>query len=245
MNTLLICISLILFCSLAFLFCHHYRYDNEVASLEKEVGHFFGSNISIDSNDTQQHNNYYFGSIGLFIISVSALLYLTIGSYEKLDSAQVDYNIDYLLVADINKGLKLAEDNPGDPVVLLGLAQSYIDGGLYNDALATLELLLAIDAQNTEALGLKATSMYYRDDRVMNMDTSLVIARALTLHHEELNTRLLLANDAYLNGDYQKAINNWEIVLTNKKQIFNRDAINYAINKSKGLLIKAKSAVDY
>ena len=242
MNTLLISISLILFCLLALLYCHHYRYDNEVLSLEKEVEHFFGSNINIEPIAVKQNNNYYFGSIGLFIISVSALLYLTIGSYEKLDSAQVDYNIDYLLVADINKGQKLAEENPGDPVVLLGLAQSYIDGGLYSDAIATLDQLLVIDNQNSEALGLKATSMYYRDDRVINMDTSLVIARALTLHHEELNTRLLMANDAYLNGNYQKAISNWEIVLTNKKQMFNRDAINYAIEKSKGFLMQIKPA---
>ncbi|GIU15872.1 tetratricopeptide repeat protein [Shewanella sp. MBTL60-007] len=144
-----------------------------------------------------------------------------------------DYNVDYLLVADINKGQKLAEKNPDDPLVLLGLAQSYIDGGLYKDAIETLDQLLVINSENTEALGLKASSMYYRDGRVINMDTSLVIARALTLHHEELNTRLLIANDAYLNGNYQKAIDNWNIVLTNKVQVFNRDAINFAIEKSK------------
>ncbi|WP_299808659.1 tetratricopeptide repeat protein [uncultured Shewanella sp.] len=241
MNIVLISISIILFCSTAFLFCHHLRYDKKLTELESEVGHFFGSNISIDTNDAKQNNNYYFGTIGFFLISVSVLLYSTIGSYQHLDSAQVDYNIDYLLVADINKGQKLAEENPGDPLVLLGLAQSYIDGGLYNDALGTLDQLLTIDANNTQALGLKATSMYYRDDRVISMETSLVIARALTLHHEELNTRLLMANDAYLNGDYQKAIDNWNIVLSNKVQVFNRDAIQFAIEKSKGKLTQVKS----
>ncbi|MGS0691344.1 tetratricopeptide repeat protein [Shewanella sp. 0m-4] len=241
MNTVLISILIILFCSAAFLFCHHLRYDKKVSELESDVGHFFGSTINFDSVEVNQNNNYYFGTIGFFLISVSALLYLTVGSYQNLDSAKVDYNIDYLLVADINKGQKLAIENPGDPLVLLGLAQSYVDGGLYNDALGTLDQLLAIDAENTEALGLKATSMYYRDDRVINMDTSLVIARALTLHHQELHTRLLMANDAYLNGNYQKAIDNWNIVLTNKVQAFNRGAIQFAIDKSKGKLTQVKS----
>lgn len=233
MNTLLISISIILFCSLECLFCHHLNYDRKTQYIEKEFGLFIGSNINIESNDANLNNNCYLGFIGLFFISVSILLYMTVGSYQNLDSAKVDYNIDYLLVADINKGQKLAEEYPDDPQVLLGLARSYIDGGLYSDALGTLDNLLTINKENSEALGLKATSMYYRDARVINMDTSLVIARALTLHHEEFNTRLLIANDAYLKGDYQKAINNWNIILTNKQQVFNRDAIQFAIKKSK------------
>lgn len=235
MNTLLISISIILLLSLGWILCHHLKYGDDLAELEREVGHFFGSNI--ESKNVEKNNNYHLGIIGLFLICVSASLYLIIGSYQYLDSAKVDYNIDYLLVADINKGQKLAEENPGDPLVLLGLAQSYIDGGMYKDALGTLEQLLTIDSENAQALGLKATSMYYRDERVITMDTSLVIARALTLHHEELNTRLLIANDAYLKGNYQKAIDNWNIVLTNKVQSFNRDAINFAIDKSKKKLI--------
>ncbi len=237
MNTLLISISIILLLSLGWILCHHLMYGDDLAELEREVGHFFGSNINIESKNVGKNNNYHLGVIGLFFICASASLYLAIGSYQYLDSAKVDYNIDYLLVADINKGQKLAEENPGDPLVLLGLAQSYIDGGMYKDALGTLEQLLTIDSENAQALGLKATSMYYRDDRVITMDTSLVIARALTLHHEELNTRLLIANDAYLKGNYQKAINNWNIVLTNKVQSFNRDAIYFAIDKSKKKLI--------
>ncbi|MEC4728010.1 tetratricopeptide repeat protein [Shewanella sp. D64] len=243
MNTLLISISIILFCSLACLFCHHLKYGTKIQCVEKDVGHFFGSNINIKSNHVNSSNNYYFGFIGLFFISVSVLLYVTIGSYQNLDSAKVDYNIDYLLVADINKGQKLASEHPDDPQVLLGLAQSYIDGGLYSDALGTLDNLLTINKENSEALGLKATSMYYRDTRVINMDTSLVIARALTLHHEEFNTRLLIANDAYLKGDYQKAINNWNIILTNKLQVFNRDAIQFAIEKAKLKLTKGDPVV--
>ncbi|GIU44116.1 hypothetical protein TUM4438_14590 [Shewanella sairae] len=243
MNTLLISISIILFCSFAYLFCHHINFDSKLAELEKDVGDIFGSNLNISLNDVKASNNYNFGFIGLFFVSVSVLLYLTIGSYQKLDSAKADYNIDYLLVAEINKSQKLAQDNPGEPLVLLGLAQSYIDGGLYNDAIGALEQLLVIDSENSQALGLKATSMYYRDDRVINMETSLVIARALTLHHEELNTRLLLANDAYLNGKYQKAIDNWNIALTNKVQVVNREAINFAINKSTQKLTQVKSVV--
>ncbi|MBL4914865.1 tetratricopeptide repeat protein [Shewanella schlegeliana] len=233
MNTLLISISVVLLCSSVFLFCHHFKYGTKIQDLQNEVGDCFGSNNCIAPYDVNTNNNYPFGFINLFLISISVLLYLTLGRYQDLDSAMADYNVDYLLVADINKGQKLAEKNPDDPLVLLGLAQSYIDGGLYKDAIETLDQLLVINSENTEALGLKASSMYYRDGRVISMDTSLVIARALTLHHEELNTRLLIANDAYLNGNYQKAIDNWNIVLTNKVQVFNPDAINFAIEKSK------------
>lgn len=243
MNTLLLSILAILFCSFALLVCHHFRYGRGIQDLENEIGDCFGSNYYVTKSDANSNNNYPFGFIGLFLISVTVFLYLTLGRYQDLDSAMADYNIDYLLVADINKGQKLAEENPADPLVLLSLAQSYIDGGLYNDALETLDKLLIINSDNSEALGLKATSMYYRDDRVINMDTSLVIARALAQHHEEFNTRLLIANDAYLNGDYQKAIDNWNIVLTNKVQVFNRDAINFAIEKSKNKLTQVDADV--
>ncbi|MCF1429194.1 MAG: hypothetical protein LPD71_04755 [Shewanella sp.] len=60
----------------------------------------------------------------------------------------------------------------------------------------------------------------------------IVIARTLALFHEQMHTRMLLANDAYFKGDYAKAIAHWQILLESPRQAINERAINNAILKA-------------
>ena len=79
---------------------------------------------------------------------------------------------------------------------------------------------------------MQATSMYYRDGRQFLPEAHKVIDTALNLQRDELNTRMILATDAYLNGQYAVAIEHWRILQTNQTQSFNRQSINNAIMKA-------------
>ncbi|MBV7316970.1 tetratricopeptide repeat protein [Shewanella sp. NIFS-20-20] len=176
-----------------------------------------------------------------WIISGVVLL-LTLGVYSQTgrfhdwDTGHVNQHINYLVAADITKGRRAVEQTPDNEVALLDLAQSYAAGGLYQDAVTTLNQLISLNGESAELLGMKATAMYYRDERAIAPETGIVIARALALHREELQTRLLLATDAYLRGEYSKAIEHWTILLQNREQPVNRHSIENAIAKAQAKL---------
>jgi formate-dependent nitrite reductase complex subunit NrfG len=167
--------------------------------------------------------------ISLVILIVPLVLYSQLGRFSEWDKGVIDDNIDYLIAADINKNARKVNEQPNNEIALLTLAQSYVDGGLYAQSVATLNELLAFTGEDAQTLGMKATAMYYRDGRQMSIDTRLVLARALALDEFESQAQLLIATDAYLNQEYAKAIEHWQLLLRSDSQSFNRASINNAI----------------
>ncbi|MGI2260442.1 tetratricopeptide repeat protein [Shewanella sp. GXUN23E] len=173
-------------------------------------------------------------SLALLIVSLGQ--YAAVGRFSDWNSGKPDRYVDYLAAAEITRARQQAEKTPDDAQALLVLAQSSVNGGMYAEAVTALDRLLTLQGERADILGMKATAMYYRDKRSIAPETGIVIARALALHREELQTRLLLATDAYLKGQYAKAINHWQILLQNQTQLFDHEVINNAISKATGKL---------
>ncbi|PMG50075.1 nitrite reductase [Shewanella sp. 10N.286.52.B9] len=169
-------------------------------------------------------------SVAVLIFSLS--IYASGGHFQGWDKGQADESVDYLIAASITKGRDQVQQQPQNELALISLAQSYAEGGLYADSVTTLDQLIELVGADAELLGIKATSMYYRDSRQFLPETKMVIDTALSFQRDELNTRLLLATDAYLKGEYVDAIDHWRILLTNQTQSFNRQSINNAIMKA-------------
>ncbi|MBW8182867.1 tetratricopeptide repeat protein [Shewanella nanhaiensis] len=167
----------------------------------------------------------------IFLISCLSL-YAQVGRFGEWDKGVVDENIDYLIAADINKNARKVSEQPKSEIALLNLAQSYIAGGMYSEAINSLDELIALSGEAADLLGMKASAMYYRDNRTMSLDTELVLARALALDKFEFQSRLLKATHAYLNGQYEQAIEQWQLLLQSESQSFNRASINNAIFKA-------------
>lgn len=170
--------------------------------------------------------------LSVVLFTATLTLYAQLGHFNSWDKGVVDSNIDYLITAEINRNAKLVSEQPSNEIALLNLAQAYVDGGLYSDSVATLDDLLALSGDSASVLGMKANAMYYRDQRQMSLDIDLVIARALALDEYEPQSRLLLATHAYLNAEYDKAIEQWLKLLESKSPSVNRAAINNAIYRA-------------
>jgi len=200
---------------------------------------FFSSYDEFDPNRTK-----YKGSSFSFVLLLNATviisvvaIYSYLGRYNEIDLARADTNVDYLLAAEINRARKQAGEHPNDKSMLMGLAKVSMDGGLYHEAIEALDELLNYMGDDAEVIGLKATALYYMNHRSMTSEVKLLTKSALALYQYDFNTRVLLANDAYINQDYQIAIEHWQILLKNTKQSFNRNAIEFAINNAKNHLI--------
>jgi len=128
------------------------------------------------------------------------------------------------------------DEQPQNPLALQALAEAYSAGGLYADAVQTLDKLLALVGEDAEVLGAKANALYYRDGRQMTAETQALMAQTLALAPFEPQTRMLQANDAYLHGRYQEAIDHWQALLAQPRAEINREALLNAIGKAESKL---------
>ncbi len=231
MNILLI--SIVVLCMLLMIFFgHHTLYRIKYTT-------FFSESNELNSS-RHKYNNSNFSFVFLLnatVIITLAITYSYLGRHNEIDMARADINVDYLLAAEINKARKQANEQPNDKTVLIGLARVSMDGGLYLEAVEALDELLIYIDDDAEIIGLKATALYYENQRSMTSEVKLLAESALALYQQEFNTRVLLANDAYINHDYQIAISHWQILLENTKQPFNRSAIEFAISNAQNRLI--------
>ncbi|ABV85834.1 tetratricopeptide repeat protein [Shewanella pealeana] len=167
--------------------------------------------------------------LSVVLFTTTLLIYVQLGHFNGWNKGVVDTNIDYLITAEINRNAKKVNEQPNNEIALLNLAQSYVDGGLYSESVQTFDTLLKLTGDDANIIGMKANAMYYRDNREMSLDIDLVIARALALDEYEPQSRLLLATHAYLSGEFEKAIEQWQKLLESKQPNVNRAAINNAI----------------
>lgn len=235
MNILLISIIALCVLLLMTFFGHHTLYRIKHTS-------FFSDYNELDSNRTKYSRSSFSFVLLLnvtVIISV-VTVYSYLGRYNEIDLARADLNVDYLLAAEINRARKQANEQPNNKSVLMGLARASMDGGLYLEAIEALDELLIYMGDDAEIIGLKATALYYKNHRSMTSEVKLLTQSALDLYPQDFNTRVLLANDAYINHEYQVAISHWKILLKNTKQPFNRNAIEFAINNAQKNLIVRK-----
>ncbi|WP_028117723.1 tetratricopeptide repeat protein [Ferrimonas senticii] len=136
----------------------------------------------------------------------------SIGAYSQLGrfgdyQLQVIDNAPDYLQRERLQSLALQASTPAE---LAQLAQAYAELNQYDQAAATMARLLSLSAASSHALALQAKFSYYRDGRVLNADTQLLISRSLALNPAEPEALLLLANHAYLQGEYAQALEHWQ-----------------------------------
>lgn len=222
MNSLVVGIAITLSAFIALLWRHHLQCLRHCEIESKEMTNNRSSSVDFKIP----------AALSIAIIFVCTTLYSQLGRFSEWDKAVVDENIDYLIAADINRNARRASEQPTNEIALLNLAQSYAEGGLYADSVNTLDELLALTGVDAGILGMKANALYYRDGREMSLAVTLVLKRALAIDEYEYQSRLLLATHAYLHGEYEHAIEQWQLLLMSDNQGFNRESINNAILKA-------------
>lgn len=236
MNILALGIAVCLSIFIGLFWIHHCAYNRNLSSTVVKATNTnaeMGSTISVEPDDFADVGAYQYPLwMSAIVLIFSLSIYASGGHFQGWDKGRVDDSVDYLIAAKITKGREQVQQQPTNEMALMALAQSYAEGGMYADSVDTLSQLIELVGEDAGLLGMQATSMYYRDGRQFLPEAHKVIDTALNLQRDELNTRMILATDAYLNGQYAVAIEHWRILQTNQTQSFNRQSINNAIMKA-------------
>ena len=146
------------------------------------------------------------GFAGVLLVS-SLGVYATLGRWSDWDKAEVDHDVDYLLAAKLTDARRLVQMTPDSAYAQQQLALVSLEVGRYEDAVSAIDRSISIAGETPELLGIKVFAQYYRDGR------QFAVGRVFDMNPLEVRTRMLLGQDAFLNGRYAEAVGHWRMLL--------------------------------
>ncbi len=167
------------------------------------------------------------------LLGASVCVYAYLGHFNNWMDQRVDNTKDYQLAAKITAARKMVADKPNNIGLKVELANLYMQGGLFGDAVDVVDTAIAQAGDKPDLLGLQAYAMYYRDGRKLNADALNAIDNALKQNNYEVTCRMLLGQDAFLRGDYKKAIDQWQLLLDSNVAPERATALTNAIANAK------------
>ena len=120
-----------------------------------------------------------------------------------------------LLAGAVLAGYRMRTRGPaaaGKSVFLAGFAGE-LEVGRYEDAVSAIDRSISIAGETPELLGIKVFAQYYRDGRQFAPETQAAVGRVFDMNPLEVRTRMLLGQDAFLNGRYAEAVGHWRMLL--------------------------------
>lgn len=172
------------------------------------------------------------------ILVLSAAGYGFLGRFSDWDTREVDEFTDWQLVARITEARRAVKADPENEAAQMKLAQSYYAAGLYKDAVDTLDAAVTLCGETQELLSLKAQALYYRDGRRFGPEVRALTERLLRANPYNVEIRLLIANDAFLTGNYQKAIDEWEFLIRSGAAAGQRAALENAVANARSRMTR-------
>lgn len=147
------------------------------------------------------------------ILVLSAASYASLGRWSDWTHQTVDRDVSYLLATKITEAQRRVKLAPRSAPMRIALADAYLEVGRYQEASQTYGEALEITGPRAELYGKLAYALYYRDGRQMSDEARSAADKALALNKLDVQTRMLLGQDAFLNARYAEAIAQWRMLL--------------------------------
>lgn len=179
----------------------------------------------------------------LIITVVSAGLYWQSGRYplvQKGEQMHQAFQVKLEMEDKTQKNQRYIEslqnrlrENPNDGDLWYELGQAYALDNEFSSALICYQNALMVLGEKAAILGAMATADYYDKGQKLSAEAKAWLNQALVLDPKESSSLLLLASDAFLNNDYEQAVNYWRKVLDSDNDAINRRAIIQSIEMAK------------
>ena len=149
----------------------------------------------------------------VLVLASSVAVYAGFGRYADWQNEQTGVETNYMLAAKIAEARRMVKNMPNNARAQSELAEALYEAGQYGEAVEVFNEFIKVGGESAEALGRLARAMYYRDARVITAETHRVIERALSINALDVQTRMLLGEDAFMHQRYDEAVSHWEMLL--------------------------------
>lgn len=225
--------------------------QNEFDSLKQELEIGLLQDIKQGEDEalrphTQTKGLFWPSLMTLIVLGISGYLYSSIGAYQALEwanSPQSQKKGPLSMMERIEMMQAQAKIQPDNSQLWFSLGHAYMAINQYKNAINAFDKAIALAGVHAELLGPKATAMYYDAQQQLTPEVQSLIKQSLTLNPTDPSTLLLVGMDAFLNGQYQAAIDAWQLILDTNQDNIDREAITNAINNAKAQLKDTPSQV--
>lgn len=166
------------------------------------------------------------------LCAASVAVYAAFGRMTDWQTQKVDEEVSAVLIAQVSDAQRRVMLKPQDVQAREQLAQAQYDLGDYAQTIATIDELIATGQASTNILGLKVNALYYRDGRRISQENRALIEQVLQKDRFEIRTCMLLGQDAYLRGDFDQAIAQWQALLDSGRAFTQENALRNAIRNA-------------
>lgn len=180
---------------------------------------------------------------GVFLLVLSFLIavmvYWQTGRYQVVEKGEQRHQAfqvqarqedkeqkNYRYVLSLQERLR---ENPNNGELWYELGQAYALSNDFGSAFICYENAHKVLGDKAAIFGAMATAKYYAAGKSLSAETRQWIDKALALDKQESTSLLLLASHAYLNKEYQQAIEFWRQVLEGENKSIDRRAIIQSI----------------
>ncbi|MCQ9711570.1 TPR domain-containing protein [Actinobacillus suis] len=124
-------------------------------------------------------------------------------------------------------------ENPNNGELWYELGQAYALNNDFGSALICYSNAQKVLGEKAAIFGAMATAKYYQEGKTISAQTQQWLDKALRLDKKESTSLLLLASHAYVNKQYQQAIDFWRQVLDGENESIDRRAIIQSIEMAR------------
>lgn len=169
-------------------------------------------------------------TVSYFFLPRFKLTYL---EYQRISDPLLSFTP---LQQEQNDLLRLQNDirqSPQNSELWATLGEYYLYQNSYDNALIAYQRALKYRGENAQIYSAIATVLYYQAGQYLTDDAQAVINKALSLDNNEVTALMLIASDAFMNANYEKAINIWQKLLDSNSPRINRPQLIEAIQMAK------------
>lgn len=134
---------------------------------------------------------------------------------------------------------KLRQD-PNDAENWLALGQAYIENNEFDSARISYQNAQSLLGNKPYILGALATALYYQSGQQLTEAVQALLNQALIEDPQEISSLSLIATDAFVQGNYQKAAQTWQKMLDSDRPNLDRRTLIQRIQMAEIRLQQSK-----
>ncbi len=212
-----------------------YPHSSSVESVAIHSGQLLDDPIEIQTAQQLHWNKYV--NIILFFILLSVIVgyfllprfQLTYNEYQRISDPLLSFTP---LQQEQNDLLRLQQDirkSPENGELWATLGEYYLYQNSFDNALIAYQRAIKYTGENAQLYSAIATVLYYQAGQNISDETQAVIDKALSLDENEVTALMLIASDAFMNANYDSAIQIWQRLLDSNNPRINRAQLIEAI----------------
>lgn len=163
---------------------------------------------------------------GYFLLPRYQLVY---HEYQRITDPLLSFSPLEQTQRDLERLQENIRQSPENGELWATLGEYYLFKNSYENSLIAYQRALKYTGENAQLYSAIATVLYYQSGQQIDQETQYIIDKALSLDKNETTALMLLASDAFMNANYEKAITIWQNLLDNQDLRVNRAQLINAI----------------